>query len=99
MAIELINILSAILAIGATIYLFITANKCEKELKNGFMLIAGGVLIALAAHSFVEALEAYGYLTIETLHTIMPILVLIGLPLLILGTYTIYKVVSEVSKK
>ncbi len=98
MEIELINILSAVLAIGVAVYLFITANKCEKELKKGFILSSFGVFIALAIHSFAEALEAYGYLTVETLHTIMPIFVLIGAVLLIIGTYTLHKVVSGVSK-
>jgi len=99
MVVEVINILSAILAIGATIYLFVTANKTEKGLKGGLRLIGVGTLIALALHSISEALEIYGYITAEILQTIMPILVLIGSVLLIIGTYKIYQVINVASKE
>ena len=99
MAIELINILSTILAGIAAVYLFVTSNKCDKNLRKGLMFVAFGALIAVAIHSFVEALEAYGYLTTEALHTIMPILVLIGSILLVAGTYILYNVVTSVSQK
>lgn len=92
---EATNILSAILATIATVYLFITANKCSKELKTGFMLSAVGILIALAIHSFAEFLEAFGYISIETLSTIMPILVLIGSVILIIGIYKLYNVINR----
>ena len=55
-----------------------------------------GTLIALALHSFVEVLELYGFLGIEFLLRIMPMLVLIGSIFFILGTYELYKTITRI---
>ncbi len=96
---EIINTLSAIIALISVIYLFITASKCSGKLKISIMLLAVGVLIALGLHSLSEALESFGVINTDTLLTIMPYLVLFGSLILIWGTYKLYNTISFINKK
>ena len=96
--IEIINLVSAVIAVIAIAYLFVTASKCSKGLKTSLILLGSGVFIALAVHSFIEALEAFGYLELESLLKIMPVLVFVGSILLIIGTYKLHQVISNVQE-
>jgi Na+/serine symporter len=96
--IELLNIISAILAILATFYLFMMSRYTAGELKKAYFFSAFGVLIALAVHAFAEFLEVFGFLAIDTLKVIMPVFVLIGSILLIIGTYYQYKLLRDLKR-
>ena len=92
---EYINILSAILTLVAAIYFVVVANRCNEKLRKSFLFLAVGIFIALAVHSSIEALEAFGLINPLLLLQIMPILVLTGSILLIIGTYYLYDVVTK----
>ena len=96
---EFVNLISAILAIGATVYLFIVAGKCDKGLKTSLIFLGVGVLVATAIHSLAEFMETAGYLAQDVLFRVMPIFVLVGSIFLIIGTYQLYKVIKDISKK
>ncbi|MBT5740062.1 hypothetical protein HOI26_03080 [Candidatus Woesearchaeota archaeon] len=95
--IEILNLLSAISAIASTVYLFIVANKCAKGLHTSAVLLATGVLVSVALHSLAEFLEAYGFLSENILFNVMPILVLIGSIILLIGTYYFFRVIKGVN--
>ena len=83
------------MAIVATVYLFLIVKETAGGLRKGFLLLAVGVLISLGIHSFAEFLEAYGFLDIEVLLSIMPVFVFVGTCFLISGVYFLYTTLRE----
>ncbi len=93
--IEYLNIASFVVAVIATGYLFLTASRCNKGLKTGFVLSGIGVAIGLGVHSLAEALEAFKVIDTNLLTTIMPALVFVGSILLIAGVYKLYTAIRS----
>jgi Na+/serine symporter len=96
--IELLNIISAILAMVATVYLFRLSKYTAGELKKAYLFSALGIFLALTVHSLAEFFEIFGIIGIETLRLIMPILVLLGSSLLIIGTYYQFKLARDLKR-
>ena len=82
----------------ATEYLFLVANKTEKELKKEFLFLALGVLLSLNIHSFREFLESIGVISIEFLVLLMHVLVLIGNILILIGSITIFNIIQQIRR-
>lgn len=96
--ITIINAFSSIISVIAVIYLlYIITTQTAKGLRTGFLLLAVGILISVAANSFSATLERCGVVSTGLLIQIMPILVLIGSLLVLGGAYILYKTFREVS--
>lgn len=95
----IINVFSLILSIVAVVYLIYITAKTAKGLRTGFLLLTLSILIGLAIHSLAEALERFGFLSMDLLAKIMPTLVLLGSFLALTGTYILYKTLKKVSEK
>ena len=97
--IEYLYLISAIVSLIAIVYLLLTLNKFQGGLKTSTYLLAFGILIAVTIHSFFEGLQAFGIIKIETLHIIMPVLILIGSLFLLYGTYVLHGTIKGVAGK
>ena len=91
----ILNIISTIIALITSIYLGIVARKCVGKLKRSAHFLSMGILIALAIHAAVEALESFDIIPLGTLLQIMPILVMIGSIFLIIGANLMNKSTSD----
>ncbi len=91
---EIINILSAVLAISAVVYLFVLVNKCSGGLKKGFVLFAFGILVTIGVHSILSLVE----MDMNLVMTMMSIQILIGSVLFIAGTYILYNTIKSVAE-
>ncbi len=95
---EIIDVLSAVLAISATVCLFVLANKCAGGLKKGFILFAFGVFVTIGIHSILNLSK----MSMDSIMSMMSIQIFIGSVLFIAGTYILYntiKGVAETKKK
>ncbi len=92
-----IRIFLNFLSVIASIILVLSYYKVAKKsitLSKGFVKIALGLFIAIFLHSLSELLELLGFIDVESLMIIMPILVIIGGLLIIIGAFEIYHNVS-----
>lgn len=94
-----INLLAALVAIVASIYLFYISCKTAKGLKTGFIWMGLGVSIGLSIHSSAEFLESARIIDVELLVKIMPPFVLIGSLMILTGSMILYRTIMSVSNK
>ena len=95
----ILNLLAAIVAIAASVYLFYISSKTAKGLKTGFVWLAIGVSVGLAIHSSAEFLESAKIIDVELLVKIMPPLVLLGSLMILTGSIILYRTIKSVSNK
>ena len=97
--VEIISILSSVISFIAVFYLmYIITTQTAKGLRTGFFLMAIGILVGIAIHSLAESFQSLGFLGVELLIQIMPVLILIGSLLILAGVFVLFKTFQTVSE-
>lgn len=87
---KIASFIGIIISFAASVLLFNLSRK-TKVLKRGLKLLSLGVFLGLGVHAIFEMLESFNVIAVHSLLKIMPVFVVIGSSLIMLGGLDILK--------